>query len=194
MIRKSSGSQACKFHQVAKPKCSKSNKCDFECEKGFSKITQSGNPTCACPANKAICNDGTCQNSCPSAVPGHKRDHLHWGKHKQQSCKPGWTACGISGGRKNDWECVNTHDDLESCGGCPFDTTSLTSDVIGVDCTTLPGVADVSCVSGICDVTKCMEGFEISRSGQHCEIDERKARGGFGSTLQIMENVLLSKY
>ena len=39
---------------------------------------------------------------------------------------------------------------------------------IGQDCTSLPGVADVSCLSGECVVHRCMPGFSLSRDGTGC--------------------------
>ena len=39
---------------------------------------------------------------------------------------------------------------------------------IGKDCTALPGVADVSCLSGECVVRRCMPGHTLSREGTHC--------------------------
>ena len=39
---------------------------------------------------------------------------------------------------------------------------------IGEDCTALPGVADVSCLSGECVVRRCMPGYVLSRDRTHC--------------------------
>ena len=39
---------------------------------------------------------------------------------------------------------------------------------IGQDCTALPGVADVSCLSGDCVVHRCMPGYALSHDGTHC--------------------------
>lgn len=38
----------------------------------------------------------------------------------------------------------------------------------GVDCSTLDGVLDVSCIAGKCAVTKCQRGFDISPDGTDC--------------------------
>ena len=40
--------------------------------------------------------------------------------------------------------------------------------LIGQDCTSLPGVADVSCLSGECVVHRCMSGYSHSRDGTSC--------------------------
>ena len=39
---------------------------------------------------------------------------------------------------------------------------------IGKDCTALPGVADVSCLSGECVVRRCLSGYALSREGTSC--------------------------
>jgi len=38
----------------------------------------------------------------------------------------------------------------------------------GKDCSSLPGVADVSCLSGDCVVRRCRPGFAIALDGQSC--------------------------
>ena len=39
---------------------------------------------------------------------------------------------------------------------------------MGVDCTSLPGVADVSCMSGSCYIRKCMPGYQLSIDNSEC--------------------------
>ena len=39
---------------------------------------------------------------------------------------------------------------------------------IGKDCSALPGVADVSCLSGECVVRRCMSGYSLSRDNTRC--------------------------
>ena len=39
---------------------------------------------------------------------------------------------------------------------------------IGQDCTAIPGVADVSCLSGECVVHRCMPGYSLSHDGTSC--------------------------
>ena len=39
---------------------------------------------------------------------------------------------------------------------------------IGEDCSTLPGVADVSCLGGECLVHRCLPGFALSFDGTSC--------------------------
>lgn len=38
----------------------------------------------------------------------------------------------------------------------------------GVDCTAIPGISDVSCIHGRCDVHRCMPGYEVSSTGDSC--------------------------
>lgn len=113
-------------------------------------------------------------------------------------CRTGWEACGVFGGSRTAWECVDTMNDLESCtslhlhnlayrqililyisqsigGGCTIPLTlpsaPLTLDdmlTFGVDCTSLPGVRDVSCTRGVCAVRRCERGWVVSRDGQRC--------------------------
>ena len=53
-----------------------------------------------------------------------------------------------------------------SGGGCVLPLTPYSP--IGQDCTALPGVADVSCISGECVVRRCMSGYALSRDGSGC--------------------------
>ena len=43
---------------------------------------------------------------------------------------------------------------------------------LGVDCTSLPGVADVSCMNGSCYVHKCMPGYQLSFDNSMCMDEE----------------------
>ncbi|KAE9396459.1 hypothetical protein BT96DRAFT_111382 [Gymnopus androsaceus JB14] len=164
--------QTCTFPSNSSPACSSRNVCDYSCGSGYTKETINGSPKCS--------------SSSPSArsLP-EKRDLVYWGKQTQSSCRTGWEACGIVGGGPRDWECIDTQNDLESCGGCPIDVmSSLTgANGLGVDCTTIPGVSDVSCIAGTCSVNKCMPGFKISRSGQHCELVEELEQEEENSTV-----------
>lgn len=101
---------------------------------------------------------------------------------------PGWAACGVFGGGPRAWECVNTARDLESCkslttalvrkqtngpvcprcqgGGCVLPLTAHSP--IGKDCSALPGVADVVCLSGECVVLRCLRGYLPALDGMSC--------------------------
>ncbi|GAA5863206.1 hypothetical protein JCM8547_002865 [Rhodosporidiobolus lusitaniae] len=71
-------------------------------------------------------------------------------REKRGLCPAGYKACEVGGGEKGR-ECVDTSSNLEECGGCTSST--------GVDCTSLPGVAAVGCVAGVCEVWACEEGW-----------------------------------
>ncbi|KAH7869098.1 hypothetical protein F5879DRAFT_220621 [Lentinula edodes] len=169
LIKNTSNKQTCTFPEHSTPACTASNKCGFTCGDGYSVVKKNGQSTCACAHPKSVCN-GKCASSCPSgrSLP-EKRDHLHWGQQTQRTCRPGWAACGIAGGGVRQWECIDIKNDLESCGGCPMDVVASDGKPgLGVDCTIIPGVSDVSCQSGRCAVEKCMPGYAVSRDGRHC--------------------------
>ncbi|KAJ3785760.1 hypothetical protein GGU11DRAFT_703197 [Lentinula aff. detonsa] len=173
MITSCSNKKTCTFPDHSTPACTSSNKCGFSCGDGYSLVTKNGQSTCTCASPKSVCN-GKCSSTCPSArsLP-EKRNHLHWGQQTQRVCRPGWVACGIAGGGLRQWECIDIKSDLESCGGCPMDVISSDgSPGHGVDCTTISGVSDVSCVSGHCAVEKCMPGYTLSGNGRHCDLEE----------------------
>ncbi|KAF9078552.1 hypothetical protein BDP27DRAFT_1309749 [Rhodocollybia butyracea] len=192
LIQSCNDKQHCTFPSYSVPSCSSDNVCDFSCSSGYSKTTdQNGVALCTCEGTKSVCSNGDCQYSCPSPNPqqASKRDRLFWGKEIQHTCKPGWTACGIVGGRARDWECIDTRSELESCGGCPvyFSPSHSGHQDLGVDCTSLPGVSDVSCSNSVCSVEKCLPGFKVSSSGQQCERDENDTWGSFGTVFQAVE-------
>ncbi|KAJ7769446.1 hypothetical protein B0H16DRAFT_1715904 [Mycena metata] len=134
------------------PSCSRHDLCGYTCQSPYKD-----------------CN-GQCKMTCQTNTLSHpKRGDDYWGKRTQRSCRDGWTACGVPGGGARDWECVDTHNDLESCGGCPTGViSSLTGDSVGKDCSTIAHVADVSCVHGGCAVHKCLRSFRVSDSGDSC--------------------------
>lgn len=68
-------------------------------------------------------------------------------KGRWNGCPDGYSRCS-TGNRRGAFECVDVNSHIEACGACPFDEASL-------DCTSLPGVADVECAKGQCVVRKC---------------------------------------
>ncbi|KAF9030086.1 hypothetical protein BDZ89DRAFT_1132563 [Hymenopellis radicata] len=183
LIGKGNSHKKCDFPKFSRSRCHKDNVCDYDCDGELVRLGPRGSQYCGCPGNKNKCGDKCQRQPCPSGLP-QKRDLAYWGKKTQQTCRPGWTACGVFGGGPRDWECVDTRNDLESCGGCAMDLlNSANGHGLGVDCTTLPGVADVSCVAGGCAVHKCLPGYKISRSGQHCE----EEKGILGEAMRIVE-------
>ncbi|KAK8843473.1 hypothetical protein IAR55_007130 [Kwoniella newhampshirensis] len=82
---------------------------------------------------------------------------------KRGICPTPLTACKVTG-ITDSFECINTNEELESCGGCvngDFNGDKVTR---GIDCTTLRGVArgGVTCSSGVCQAFACKAGFELS--------------------------------
>ncbi|GAA5993255.1 hypothetical protein JCM10908_004534 [Rhodotorula pacifica] len=66
------------------------------------------------------------------------------------------------------YECIDTLTSLEHCGACSLHG--------GTDCTSLPGVAAVGCVKGLCEVWACEDGWEVDGGG--CAKKEEKEGGG----------------
>jgi len=152
-------------HGVPAP-CSKSDPCDFDCSDGYTP----SQGKCVCKSPYKECN-GKCGSfsNCPSKTP-HKRDADEWKRNVR--CDKGYTACGVLGYSRfaEAYECVNARDDLESCGGCSIPLHR--GSPLGVDCTSLPGVADVSCMSGSCYIHKCMPGYQLSVDNSECMDDD----------------------
>ncbi|KAH9974984.1 hypothetical protein BGW80DRAFT_1487986, partial [Lactifluus volemus] len=175
--------------------------CGFECTDGFSPFPP-GNPvTCRCEAPSVICN-GQCvaPGSCPSSVPPPKKKR--WvGSGVCAEMGPEWAACGVFGGGARAWECIDTANNLESCGGCALPLTPFTP--IGQDCSSLPGVADVACIMGECAVGRCLPGYVPAHDGTHCISRHRKIAHSSGDEDEIelvpanaygLEHIPLQKY
>ncbi|TFK77087.1 hypothetical protein BDN72DRAFT_884676 [Pluteus cervinus] len=105
-------------------------------------------------------------NSCKSAefwYPSNynsgwrKRDHK---ARVARLCPSGLDACPIAGSLGG-YECIDTVNDLESCGGCV--TTGQ-----GQDCTAIPGAWNVGCEQGVCAVYSCAFGYKHTRDGKSC--------------------------
>ncbi|KAF8260047.1 hypothetical protein EI94DRAFT_1812253 [Lactarius quietus] len=157
----------CNYPDNSTPACVNGSPCGFTCSDGYTAVPPANPTTCACSAPNVICN-GNCvaPGACPSSQPvtPYKRRWLGSGSCTEKG--PGWAACGVFGGGARSWECVHTARDLESCGGCVLPLTPYSP--IGKDCTSIPGVADVSCQSGECIVHRCMPGYVLSRDGTSC--------------------------
>ena len=52
----------------------------------------------------------------------------------------------------------------------PLTITPSVDDLLayGTDCTSLPGVADVACVKGVCTVSRCDRGWSVSGDATRC--------------------------
>jgi hypothetical protein len=104
-----------------------------------------------CPAGKYSSNGLACQ-ACPA---GQTNNAAHTAcqvapsigltkSRRSMVCDAGRTACAIGGGPKvRAFECVDTMNDIQSCGGC-------WSTGAGVDCTAFDDRATATCVRGQC--------------------------------------------
>lgn len=134
-------------------------------------LPQRTQPRVRCVTPNVICDDNCVASSaCPSR-PSHLQKALGW----QRLLHRDGPAC-LEGPGARAWECVNTARGLESCecacrvnthlfvfisifklqvvDTCVLPLTPFAP--IGQDCTALPGVADLSCLSGECVVHRCM--------------------------------------
>jgi len=165
LINAAADSQDCEYPEHSCPHCDAENPCDFTCKDGFSPYptTPAHHPTdCVCHSPKTVCN-GKCGYFDHCSSQPAKRD-ASW---REATCPQGWSACGVWGGiARVDYECVDVRKDLWSCGGCGIPL--LPTDPIGVDCTAIQGVHDVSCLSGRCSVQRCKDGFEVSSDRTTC--------------------------
>jgi len=78
-------------------------------------------------------------------------------------CPLGLSACPIAGlsGLTTEFECLDTTNELESCGGC----ASIGK---GDDCTAIKGAWNVGCERGRCAVHTCAAGYKHSRDRKFC--------------------------
>ncbi|KAF8896855.1 hypothetical protein CPB84DRAFT_1201937 [Gymnopilus junonius] len=164
---KSGGHGTCKYPQHSQPQCQFGNPCGFTCTDGYSPYPYSRPTECICSKPYMVCND-RCGlfKGCPSQYYKRGEASPSYGLN----CAKGLTTCPIPGRGGEYFECVNTQNDLESCGGCI--TPSLPSYGYystakeGADCSALPGVSDVSCVYGKCVVYKCSYGYSLNKVGE----------------------------
>ncbi|KAH8094605.1 hypothetical protein BXZ70DRAFT_347818 [Cristinia sonorae] len=167
MINSAAGHKTCTFPDHCDQICTKDNPCGFQCKDGFTPSPPSKPTDCVCAAPKKVCN-GICGDfpSCPSA---HPKREVEMAK-RSATCDRGYTACGVFGWTgmraSQAWECIDTQSDLESCGGCAIPL--MRGSPHGVDCTAIPGVADVSCGAGSCIVHRCLPGYTPSLDRSFC--------------------------
>lgn len=69
-------------------------------------------------------------------------------------CPTAMAACPIEGAASDEYECLDTRSDLQSCGGC----ASLGE---GRDCTLISGAKWMGCVQGQCEVYSCAKGLKL---------------------------------
>ncbi|WVQ98157.1 hypothetical protein IAU59_005279 [Kwoniella sp. CBS 9459] len=88
-------------------------------------------------------------------------------KKRYATCPQPLTACNVAGVR-NSFECINTDEELESCGGCVTgDFNDAYAPAAGVDCTALPGIprGAVTCTAGRCEAFACKSGYQLASNG-----------------------------
>jgi len=166
LINDAAPNSHCVYPPHSTPICESNDPCGFQCIDGYSPSPAINPRQCICPSPNVICN-GKCvpHGACPTNRPANRKRSLV-GSGSCTEFGPGWTACGVYGGGRRAWECVDTTHDLESCGGCTLPLTRYSP--IGTDCTSLPGVADVACLAGECVVRRCLRGYTLSIHGNGC--------------------------
>ncbi|KAF9555940.1 hypothetical protein CPC08DRAFT_820776 [Agrocybe pediades] len=159
----------CYYPDHSSPQCQFGNPCGFTCTDGYTPYPSYGPATdCVCSAPYIVCN-GKCTLS--SACPSYGYSRRSMTGSPDLRCPAGLEACPIMGRSSLSWECVNTKEDLESCGGCIITSSNnynSRSKKEGVDCTAIQGVSDVSCITGQCVVDRCMPGYSVNASGDSC--------------------------
>lgn len=82
-----------------------------------------------------------------------------------ERCPRSLTACPIPGAtssnKSSEYECADTYEDLNNCGGC----TSLGQ---GQDCSAIAHSWNVGCEAGACKIYNCSPGYEVSFDGKTC--------------------------
>ncbi|KZT70584.1 hypothetical protein DAEQUDRAFT_725111 [Daedalea quercina L-15889] len=168
-------------HATAAPSCGSEISCGWNCQPPYVKQGDQ----CVCPAPWTECNGvcGSFPKGCGSSTPWKrdalgKRAHISSGvaltlADAQATCGRDETVCGVYGGSPRGFECLNVNTTLESCGGCtipsPFLTlTGGTAAATGIDCSAIPGISRVACVSGRCAVTSCAQGWDVNSTGDGC--------------------------
>ncbi|WVF67179.1 hypothetical protein IAT40_001926 [Kwoniella sp. CBS 6097] len=86
---------------------------------------------------------------------------------REALCPNSLTACRVPGAFADSFECIDTTAELESCGGCSqgfFNDREAANAALGVDCTSLPGVAKgaVTCTAGVCEAFACRPGYTLT--------------------------------
>jgi len=124
--------------------------CSFTCQSPYRKA--SNGKSCVLPAS-------------PSARP-RLRTYEEEAVHASSNCRAGEQVCAGNG---NQFKCTDVTRNLVNCGGCsPESSVGLPGEVLGVDCSELPGVSDVQCASSKCSVTQCKTGWRVNSTGDGC--------------------------
>ncbi|KAI9635284.1 uncharacterized protein MKK02DRAFT_43966 [Dioszegia hungarica] len=118
---------------------------------------------CGCTDAEILCG-GICKPkatfTCQSGVPVPKTR-----KRSRYECQAGKTYCPSVTGLG--WECVDTMNDIESCGGCA-DLSIPFGPGVGQDCTAIVGTDSVTCNRGECKIQSCQAGWAFAQDGKAC--------------------------
>ncbi|OCF60357.1 hypothetical protein L486_03039 [Kwoniella mangroviensis CBS 10435] len=88
-------------------------------------------------------------------------------KNRKRALCPGkMTACKVQG-VSDSFECIDTTQELESCGGCSVGEFNVHNTTLGIDCTALPGVprGAITCSNSKCSAFACKKGWTLATDG-----------------------------
>ncbi|KAI0360657.1 hypothetical protein OH77DRAFT_707344 [Trametes cingulata] len=162
-ISSSALSQKCTYPANSQPLCTRENVCGFVCNAPFTAVGD----TCVCVDSSGCAP----VHRTSLKVRLHKRASINTLAAAQSTCGTHETVCGTYGRANRIFQCVDVGSSLDNCGGCmvpnPFADPSSGREA-GVDCSAVPHVADVSCVSGTCAVRSCRAGWTVNDQGTGC--------------------------
>ncbi|GAA5996134.1 hypothetical protein JCM5350_000499 [Sporobolomyces pararoseus] len=97
------------------------------------------------------CNPVTLQ--CEAATPPSGRARARRNLSARNACPSlSEQRCATAGG----FECIDTSSDLENCGAC------------GNDCSSIEGVSAASCSNSVCEIWACADGYVYSADAETC--------------------------
>ncbi|GAA5873761.1 hypothetical protein JCM8547_005942 [Rhodosporidiobolus lusitaniae] len=120
-------------------------------------------PAFGCGPN-AFCDTTLATPTCVAnpVASGRARARRNEQYGKRNLCPASHSACAVGGGHLG-YECVDTANSIEQCGGCAGTSHSQ-------DCSAIVGADAVGCVAGRCEVWSCAEGYTYSAATQSCEL------------------------
>ncbi|XP_006456603.1 hypothetical protein AGABI2DRAFT_77834, partial [Agaricus bisporus var. bisporus H97] len=132
--------RVCHYPDHAIATCTKGNPCKFDCKDGYQPFPRNNPTQCVCNKPYMECN-GKCgqYQGCPSGRP-------HYRRTRDYLCPAEMKACGTWNRGARSWECIDTDNELESCGGCVIALPG--EEEGGEDCSKREG--NVGCVEGRC--------------------------------------------
>ncbi|WWD04760.1 hypothetical protein V865_002831 [Kwoniella europaea PYCC6329] len=118
-----------------------------------------------CAANEYFVFDHSPEAQASSLARRRSRETREYKAQQQQRrteyCPYGLTACNV-GGYSGNYECLDIHSELESCGGCMYGQYGNATAVVGQDCTNIGATLGASsCVNGQCVALACKRGLKL---------------------------------